>query len=234
MICLAFWVLDHVVLDVIILSQNIRGWILRKIVKDMQQAQKGNSYKLTGQPFPLLETERLTLRQLTAEDSESWFTNLSDDEVAGLIGMEPLSTVEECEGIISRFSERFEKRAGMAWAVTLKEDATFIGTCSFERIDKQNLSAEIGYDLMKEYWGHGFMTEALRAIIDYGFESLGLNRIEAHTASINTSSRKLLRRLGFFEEGIFRESSFFRGEFRDDCHYSLLRREWDTTQKKAV
>ncbi|MHA2065649.1 MAG: GNAT family N-acetyltransferase [Candidatus Thorarchaeota archaeon] len=179
-----------------------------------------------SQPFPKLQTERLVLRQLTADDSESWFQNLSNDEVAGLIGMDPLSTVEESEGIINSFIDRFEKGTGMAWAITLKEEDTFIGTASFEQIDKQNVSGEIGYDLLKEYWGNGFMTEALKAIITYGFEILKLNRIEVHTAAINEASRSLLRRLGFLEEGIFRESSFFKGEFRDDCQYSLLRREW--------
>ena len=180
----------------------------------------------TSPPFPILVTERLVLRQLTVDDSESWFQSLSDDEVAVLIGMEPLEHVDESKGIIDSFSDRYEKGKGMAWAMTLKEDDKFIGTCSYEKIDKENLSGEIGYDLLKEYWGKGFMTEALRAIIDYGFEHLNLNRIEAHTAAINASSRSLLRRLGFFEEGIFRESSFFRGEFRDVCQYSLLRREW--------
>ncbi|MFX1367209.1 MAG: GNAT family N-acetyltransferase [Promethearchaeota archaeon] len=182
----------------------------------------------TNQPFPVLETERLVLRQLVEDDSENWFQNLSDDEVAALIGMAPLERVEESHDIIKSFGDRFERGAGMAWAIILKEDEGFIGTCSYEKIDRHNLSGEIGYDLLKEYWGHGFMTEALRAVIDYGFEFLRLNRIEAHTAAINSASRSLLRRLGFFEEGIFRESSFFRGEFRDDCQYSLLRREWHT------
>ncbi|MFW9910419.1 MAG: GNAT family N-acetyltransferase [Candidatus Thorarchaeota archaeon] len=187
----------------------------------------------TNSPFPILETNRLVIRQLTIDDSENWFKNLSDDEVAVLIGMEPLENVEESKSIIVSFILRYEKKNGMAWAIILKEDESFIGTCSYEKIDSHNLSGEIGYDLLKKYWGHGFMTEALSAIIDYGFESLGLNRIEAHTAAINQSSRNLLRRLGFFEEGIFRESSYFRGEFRDDCQYSLLRREWNKPQKNA-
>ena len=181
-----------------------------------------------SQPFPILKTERLVLRQLTADDSDRWFLNLSNDEVAGLIGMDPLSTVEESERIINSFSNRFEKGTGIAWAISLKAESTFIGTCSYEKIDKKNISGVIGYDLLKEYWRNGFMTEALRAIIDYGFEYLKLNRIEVHTAAINAASRSLLRRLGFFEEGVFRESSFFKGEFRDDCQYSLLRREWNT------
>ncbi|MFW9956168.1 MAG: GNAT family N-acetyltransferase [Candidatus Thorarchaeota archaeon] len=187
----------------------------------------------TNSPFPILETNRLVIRQLTIDDSENWFKNLSDDEVAVLIGMEPLENVEESKSIIVSFILRYEKKNGMAWAIILKEDESFIGTCSYEKIDSHNLSGEIGYDLLKKYWGHGFMAEALSAIIDYGFESLRLNRIEAHTAAINSASRNLLRRLGFFEEGIFRESSFFRGEFRDDCQYSLLRREWNKPQKNA-
>ena len=187
----------------------------------------------TSSPFPMLVTNRLALRELTVDDSENWFKNLSDDEVAVLIGMEPLENVEDSKSIINSFIDRYEKKNGMAWAIILKEDESFIGTCSYENIDSHNLSGEIGYDLLKEYWGHGFMAEALSAIIDYGFESLRLNRIEAHTAAINLASRNLLRRLGFFEEGIFRESSFFRGEFRDDCQYSLLRREWNRPQKIA-
>ncbi len=187
----------------------------------------------TGSPFPILETNRLVLRQLTVDDSENWFKNLSDDWVAVLIGMEPLENVEDSKSIINSFIDRYEKKNGMAWAIILKEDESFIGTCSYEKIDSHNLSGEIGYDLLKKYWGHGFMTEALISVIDYGFESLRLNRIEAHTAAINSASRNLLRRLGFFEEGVFRESSFFRGEFRDDCQYSLLRREWNKSQKNT-
>ena len=182
----------------------------------------------------MLVTNRLALRELTVDDSENWFKNLSDDEVAVLIGMEPLENVEDSKSIINSFIDRYEKKNGMAWAITLKEDEGFIGTCSYEKIDSHNLSGEIGYDLLKIYWGHGFMAEALSVILDYGFESLGLNRIEVHTAAINLASRNLLRKLGFFEEGIFRESTFFRGEFRDDCQYSLLRREWNESQKNAV
>jgi ribosomal-protein-alanine N-acetyltransferase len=187
----------------------------------------------TSSPFPILETNRLVLRQLTVDDSENWFKNLSDDGVAVLIGMEPLEKVEDSRSIINSFNDRYKKNNGMAWAIILKEDESSIGTCSYEKIDNHNRSGEIGYDLLKKYWGHGFMAEALSAIIDYGFESLRLNRIEAHTAAINSASRNLLRRLGFFEEGIFRESSFFRGEFRDDCQYSLLRREWNSPQKNT-
>ena len=195
------------------LTEGIR--LLNYIVESMS----------TNPSFPTLETRRLVLRQLTADDSERWFQNLSDGEVTGLIGMDPLETVQELEEIINSFMDRFKEGAGIIWAITLKESNEFIGTCSYETIDNEKHSGEIGYDLLKEYWGHGFMTEALRAVIDYGFGQLGLDRIEANTAPSNTASRSLLERLGFFEEGLFRESSSFSGEFGDDIHYSLLRRE---------
>ena len=184
-------------------------------------------YTMTDErAFPDLETERLFLRQLIECDTEDWHKNLSDFDVAGLIGMNPLEKIEDTKDIIASFTKRYEKDSGMAWAIILKETGAFIGTVSIESIDRHNFSGEIGYDLLKEYWGQGYMTESLRPVIEYAFTNYELNRIEAHTAAINKASRSLLERLGFSLDGISRESSFFRGEFRDGCLYSLLRREW--------
>ncbi len=177
--------------------------------------------------FPILETERLVLRQLRPDDSESWFQNLSNDEISGLIGMDPLENIEELKAIIRSFNERFKEGTGIVWAITLRETNEFIGTCSYESINKENHSGEIGYDLLREYWRHGFMTEALSATIDYGFEQLGLDRIEANTDPTNTASRNLLERLGFIEEGLYRDSASFTGEFGDDIHYSLFRSNYN-------
>ena len=101
--------------------------------------------------FPVIETERLILRQLVESDTEQWHQNLSDYDVAGLIGMDPLEKTEDTKEIIASFSNRFEKDRGMAWAIILKETGAFIGTCSYESIDKHNRSGEIGYDLLKNY-----------------------------------------------------------------------------------
>ena len=175
-------------------------------------------------PFPILQTKRLVLRQLTTSDSKSWSRNLSNHEITGLIGMDPLETAEEIEEIIDSFADRFREGTGIAWAITLKATSEFIGTCSYESINEEKQVGEIGYDLLREYWGLGFMTEALKAIIDYGFEQLGLKRIEANTDPANAASRSLLERLGFNAEGTFRESASFAGEFGDDIHYALRRR----------
>jgi ribosomal-protein-alanine N-acetyltransferase len=179
-----------------------------------------------GPPFPVLRTDRLVLRQLTVGDSRDWFRSLSDIVVTEMIGMDPLETVEGAEKIIDRYTEGFKEGSKMAWAITLRESDEFIGTCSYEGINREALSGVIGYDLLREYWGHGFMTEALTAIADYGFEELGLDRIQANTGSANSASSNLLRRLGFLEEGTLRESASFTGEFGNDILYSLTRRQW--------
>lgn len=86
--------------------------------------------------------------------------------------------------------------------------------------------AEIGYDLWHEYWGNGYMKEALVSAIESGFTNMNLNRINAFVALENENSTKLLENLGFKNEGIFRDKYFFRGNYYDHYSYSLLKRDW--------
>ncbi len=178
--------------------------------------------------FPQLETERLILREIGLQDAEGVFQNFSDEEITDMIGMGRFFTLKDAEELIEEFLAYFEKGTGLAWAITLKETDTFIGTCTFEELDTKNSRGEIGYDLLRDCWGKGLMSEALRAVISYGFEELELNRIDAHTFSINEKSRNMLKRLGFTEEGILRENTRFKGKFRSEVMYSVLKREWET------
>ena len=175
--------------------------------------------------FPRLETERLILRELTLDDKEAVFHNYSDDETTEFI-MEPMTGLKQAEDIIQEFIDGFKQGKSIFWAVVLKESNTFIGTCSYESFSLGDFRGEIGYDLSKGYWGQGLMTEAVQAIIRYGFECLGLNRIEAHTFPQNTRSIILLRRLHFQEEGTFRQNSYFKGKFWDEVFFSLLKEDW--------
>jgi ribosomal-protein-alanine N-acetyltransferase len=172
------------------------------------------SMKLTGQ-IPRLETERLILRELTLGDKDAVFQNFSDDETTEFI-MEPMTSLKQAEDIIQEFIDGFKQGKSIFWAVVLKESYAFIGTCSYESFSLGDLQGEIGYDLSKGYWGQGLMTEAVQAIIRYGFECLGLNRIEPHTFPQNTRSISLLCRLHFKEEGTFRQNSYFKGKFWDE------------------
>lgn len=109
-----------------------------------------------------------------------------------------------------------------------KSDKESMGTCGYDSWDRENNIAEIGYDLWKEFWGQGYMREALIAAIYSGFNNMDLNRINAFVALDNLRSARLLESLGFKREGIYREKHFYRGEYFDHYTYSLLRREWNT------
>ena len=89
----------------------------------------------------------------------------------------------------------------------------------------QHCRGEIGYALKPEYWGKGFMTEALKTIIDFGFHKMNLHSIEANVNPKNQKSKKLLKRLGFRKEAYFRENYLFEGKFLDSEIYSLLKKD---------
>ncbi len=157
--------------------------------------------------FPQMETERLVLRGLTRSDSKAIFQNYSDKDIAMNFMDAPFSNIEQAEHLIDAFKAEFKQGKAITWAISLKESDTCIGTCSF--MIESSSCAEIGYDLAKAHWGNGLMSEALRVIIDYGFECLGLQEIKADTLSHNSRSINLLKRVGFQLDAVRDKSHFF-------------------------
>ena len=157
--------------------------------------------------FPTLETERLVLRQLEENDAEALFENYSDEEIAKNFMDEPLTDIKQASQFIEAFNEEFLQGKAITWAIALKKTNKMIGTCSY--MFDTNTCAEIGYDLAKAQWGKGLMTEALEAMIEYGFNELGLEKIQADTLSNNSRSINLLKRLGFQLDDVRDNSHFF-------------------------
>jgi ribosomal-protein-alanine N-acetyltransferase len=177
--------------------------------------------------FPALETERLTLRAIQQEDAPEIFAIFSDVEVMRYYDMAPFETPVEAQTLIAVFEGGFADRKYLRWGITLKEGGdTVIGTCGFNDFRPHNASAIIGYDLAQAVWGHGCATEAVSAMLKFGFEQVGLNRIEAMTMLWNVASMRLLDRLGFTEEGILRQYGHWRGDFHDLRMYALLKHEY--------
>ena len=176
--------------------------------------------------FSDLETERLWLRQIDMAHKEDIFRQFSSAEVSRyLLDEEPFTSVQEAEGLISWYTEPLP-RDHHRWVLLRKADGAFVGTCGFHRWDTDNNIAEIGYDLFPSCWGQGYMNEALNAAIEHGFTAMGLNRIQAFVYPQNQRSARLLQRLGFQKEGVFRDKHLFRGVYYDHLVFSLLRREW--------
>jgi ribosomal-protein-alanine N-acetyltransferase len=183
--------------------------------------------------FPVLETERLILREVGPSDAEQVFRIYSDPQVMRYWGSAPMGSIEEAHGKIAGYTAAFGARSGIRWAITRKGDDRLIGSCGHWRLMKQHLRSEIGYELAPEQWGQGIMPEAVGAIVRFGFEHMGLHSVEAQIEPNNQGSRRVLEKLGFVQEGYFRQNYFFDGEFTDTAVFSLLKTDWQASISTA-
>lgn len=184
---------------------------------------------LGSKKFPVLETERLLLRELHEEDVPALRDIFGDAEVAYYLADQegPISDDAELMLIIHWANRIYVNGSGIRWAICLKDNPRLIGTCGLHLLDAHNQHAEVGYDLAKAYWRQGIMTEALRPVLRYGFDTLKLHRLEANVTQGNTASAKTLLKMGFQQEGIWRERAYLRGQFYDLLQFGLLRREFE-------
>jgi ribosomal-protein-alanine N-acetyltransferase len=180
--------------------------------------------------FPTLNSNRLVLREFRRSDAQGVYEIFSQDIVTRHHNQETMKSIEEAERVVKIRTKAFKRRLGIRWAIVLRKcESDVIGSCGYYNLDKMNLSAEIGYDLHPDYWRQGIMSEALGAVIDYGFSdafSFSLNRIQALTYVDHDASAGLLLKMGFQAEGIRREHGCWKGAFHDLRCFSLLRRDW--------
>ena len=180
--------------------------------------------------FPELRTKRLILRQPTMKDVGWYYEYFRRPEIVwggGEPGPKNMKVARE------EFSEYlidiYRKRRGFRWIITLKGEGKPIGTLGFYKwMPSAGYQAEMGYDLAKEYWGKGIMSEAMRAVIDFGFERMELNRIEVYILPRNKRSIRMIKGIGFKREGLLRQRYFDEfGNFADDVLFSMLRQDWE-------
>ena len=174
--------------------------------------------------FPSLETDRLKLESLAIEDTAFIFRLLTDPIVIQYTMDIPPENYDQARDLIEYYLSP-EGSAENRWGILHKEDGRLIGTCGFHKWNRQHMRAEIGCDLDPDYWGHGYMTEALSTAIRNGFERMKLNRIEAIVYVNNAPSIRLLERLGFQKEGTLRKYHFLNDTFHDQYLFSLLQDE---------
>ena len=173
-------------------------------------------------PFPLLKTERLTLREIETSDAGEIFVLRSDERVMRFIDRPRAESLEDAAKIIELITENQAKNDGVAWAITLSGDARLIGSIGFWKIQKENYRAEIGYMLNADYHGRGIMHEAVGAVLAYGFDEMNLHSVEANVNPENAASIRLLEKNGFVREAYFKENYYYDGRFLDSAIYSLL------------
>lgn len=177
--------------------------------------------------FPILQTERLILRQVIEQDSEDILSYLSDERVMKYYGMSPFTSLQEALDEIDWYQSIYDAKVGIRWGISFENQDKIIGSCGFHNWDKRHHRAEIGFELSSEFWGIGIMQEALQTIIPFGFQEYKINRIQALVEPDNTSSRKLLKRMGFHEEGLLVQYEYTVGKYDDLYMLALLRKVYE-------
>jgi ribosomal-protein-alanine N-acetyltransferase len=173
---------------------------------------------------PRIETQRLILHGLTESDIPFLLDHFGKDEINRYTSDENVTSLEEAKELYRKY---IAPRPNLfRLGLLMKATGDLIGTIGFYGIDRVNKRAIAGADLKKEYWGKGLMSEALRALIRFGFNEMRLNRIEASTDPQNLRSIRLIERCGFRKEGVLRQRFYYKGAFHDDAIYSLLKKEW--------
>jgi RimJ/RimL family protein N-acetyltransferase len=176
--------------------------------------------------LPSLETERLILRKMTPNDVETIFAYASDQEVSRYTIWDMHRSVEDSRAFLEHVLGNYERGEGSAdWGIVYKGDGRLVGTCAIQ-LGADNACAELGYVIHREYWGRGLVPEAVRAMIAFGFERMGLNRIEARCIVENTASSRVMEKAGMTYEGTLRQREFIKGAYQDMKLYAILKSEF--------
>lgn len=172
----------------------------------------------------ILATERLTLRFFTPHDAEAHYAIYADPRVARYGSRPAWTDIEQARENIAHTMEGYANASALRFAIDLAATGEMIGNASLHAFHSQNRRCELGYALGTSHWGKGYVTEALRAALDYGFDMLDLNRVEADIDPRNEASARVLERLGFRKEGHMPERWIVGGEVCDTDNYGLLKR----------
>jgi [ribosomal protein S5]-alanine N-acetyltransferase len=174
--------------------------------------------------LPVLTSARLVLRELRPSDAEQVFAMRSDPDVMRHVNRPMATTLADALALIDLIAQRKAAQEGVHWAITRKGDDTFMGLIGFWRFVKEHHYAELGYTLAKDHWGQGHITEAIATVLPFGFDTLGLHRVEAITRPGNIASIRALEKNGFVREGHFRENIHWNGTFHDSLCFGRLAR----------
>ena len=173
-----------------------------------------------------IETHRLILRPFTVEDAEEMYANwASDPEVTRFLTWPAHPDVSLTRKLLESWTSRYSDGAYFQWAIGLKESGAVIGSIGVIKLEEAIGSAEIGYCLGRAFWGRGIMPEALRAVMDYLFGTVGLNRVWAGHDVNNPKSGRVMEKAGMKKEGVLRASGINNQGIRDMAVWAALRED---------
>jgi ribosomal-protein-alanine N-acetyltransferase len=173
-----------------------------------------------------LETPRLVVRPVVKSDLPDLLRVNGDDEVTRYLPYATWTSLADGQAWLERMQAAQATGHTLQWVIAERCSGTVVGACLLFQYDAASARAELGYVLGRPWWGKGMMQEAITAVLDCAFETLGLRRIEAEVDPRNLASGRMLKALGFTSEGILRERWITKGLACDVESFGLLRREW--------
>jgi len=177
--------------------------------------------------FPALETERLLLRELKKSDAPALVAILHDEEVSRwLLNNLERVTLKQEQGFVHSARRRFLKGQGVHWIICDRATGAPMGTIGLGGIDRTHHRASVGFFLGRAFWGRGYMTEALTAVLGCAFGTLNLNRVSAGHFEGNTASGRVQQKCGLKCEGTYRQAFLKNGQYIDEVMCAILKEDW--------
>ena len=174
-----------------------------------------------------INTERLILRRFECSDCASVHRNwASDEDVQTKYGEPVYPTEADVGGLLGKYIDAYQYDDKYRWAVIERESGECIGQAAFFLVDSNNHFAEIEYCIGRAFQGKGYATEATKALIRYGFEEIGLNKVQICARTVNAPSRRVIDKCGFTYEGTLRQYFFMGDHYEDRMFFSILRDEY--------
>lgn len=197
-------------------------------LKDLPKERKSKRIKDIFSHIPAFETQRLILRRIRMSDYSDMYEYSSDPDVTRYLTWYPHKTIDESREYAEYLQKRYNDGKFFDWGIEYKDNQKFVGTCGFTTINLPNNQAEVGYVLSKNYWGQGIIPEALQIIMDFGFNYLGFDKIDARFLDGNERSCKVMKKMGMDFEKVLYNSMHIKGDYRTVHTYSITREKFNS------
>ena len=174
-------------------------------------------------PMPVLETPRLILRRINLRDAEDIFAYSQDPEVARHVLWDAQKRLSEAKEFCRWQRRQYRQDEPASWGIVVKETGRLGGTIGYMEYKPDHATVEVGYSLARPLWNRGYMTEALKEVIEYTFSRMDIHRIECQHEADNPASGRVMEKCGMRREGVLRGRLYNKGRYRDMCLYAILR-----------
>ena len=176
--------------------------------------------------MPTLETKRLILRRIAMRDAGDIFAYSKDAEVARHVLWSAQKDISEAKDYCRFMMKRYRCDQPSSWGIIEKATGKLVGTIGYMDHNEDNATVEVGYSLARWLWNGGYMTEALSRVIEYTFEAMDINRIEAQHELANPSSGRVMEKCGMKKEGELRQRLYNKGRYVDVALYAILKEDY--------